>query len=197
MSDVTVRILSPEELKEDFLDGFSHRTRITEIWVREGGRLVLRPTDMIREWSEEKKRWITLWLRDQTEEGGAAIGAYEDGRLVGFASVDGPLTEGFPRYANLTLLFVDDARQRRGIGSLLFGAACACAKRKGADRLFVSAVPSRETIAFYTRMGCRDAETVPPDFVDTEEDLYLEFPLTGREIPGESGFSSDFFGNIS
>ena len=187
MSEVTVRILSPEDLKEDLLDGFSHRTRITEIWVREGNALVLRPTDRIREWSDEKKRWIALWLRDQTEDGGAAFGAFEDGKLVGFASVDGPLTEGSPRYANLTLLFVDDARQRRGIGSLLFEAACGSARQKGADRLFISAVPSRETIAFYTARGCRKAETVPPDFVDTEEDLSLEFPLTGREIPGESG----------
>ena len=186
MSAVTVRTFLPDELKEDLLDGFSHRTRITEIWVREGDALVLRPTDRIREWSGEKKRWIALWLRDQTEDGGAAFGAFEDGKLVGFASVDGPLTEGSPRYANLTLLFVDDARQRRGIGSMLFGAACAFATQKGADRLFVSAVPSRETVAFYARMGCRAAEKVPPDFVDTEEDLFLEIPLADREKPGES-----------
>ncbi len=182
MSRVEIRLLTAEELTPDFLGGCSHRTRITQVWAREGNALVLRPTDRIREWSDEKRRWIPLWLRDQTEDGGAAFGAFEDGKLSGFASVDGPLTEGPPRYANLTLLFVDDTRQRRGIGSLLFRAACGFARLKGADRLFISAVPSRETVAFYTSMGCRTAETVPPDFVDTEEDIFLEFPLTGPEF---------------
>ena len=187
MSGLRIRLLPPDKLREDLLEGFGHRTRITQIWVREGDGLVLRPTDLIREWSEEKRRWIPLWLKDQTEDGGAAFGAYEDGRLVGFACVDGPLTEGPVRYANLTMLFVDDARQRRGIGSRLFEAACGFARRKGADRLFISAVPSRETIAFYAALGCRKAETVPPDFVDTEEDLFLEFPLTGTDPGGISG----------
>ena len=188
MNHAEIRLLTAEELTPDLLDGFSHRIRITQVWVREGDSLVLRPTELTREWSGEKKRWIPVWLRDQVEDGGAAFGAFEDGKLSGFASVDGPITEGPVRYANLTMLFVDDARQRRGIGSRLFHAACGFARRKGADRLFISAVPSRETIAFYTAMGCRKAETVPPDFVDTEEDLFLEFPLTGAapgEIPGQ------------
>ena len=93
--------------------------------------------------------------------------------------MDGTLAGESTKIANLTMLFVDDRFKRRGIGTGLFRAACLEAKRIGADRLFVSAVPSAETVSFYFRMGCRDAETVPEEFVDTEEDRYLELSLSG------------------
>ena len=172
-----LRILRPDELGEDLLEGFAHRQRITQIWVREGDGFVLRPADAVREWNDEKRRWIPSWLREQTERGGTVFGAYSGGKLTGFSAVDGVLTGGPVRYANLTMLFVDDRFRRRGIGTDLFRAACLGAKKTGADRLFISAVPSADTMAFYFRMGCTDAEFVPPEFVDTEEDRYLEILL--------------------
>lgn len=47
----------------------------------------------------------------------------------------------------------------------------------GAEKLFISAVPSEETVAFYIAMRCRDAEEMIPEFVDTPEDRYLEYDL--------------------
>ena len=174
-----VRRVLPEELTEVFLSGFRHRQIIREIWVREGDGYVLSPTDLIREWSDEKRRWIPLWLREQAEAGGAVFAAFSDSLPVGFASLDGCLSEGEIRYANLTMLFVDDRVQRLGIGSRLFRAVCVRASEMGADRLFISAVPSRETVAFYFKMGCRDAQIVPPGFVDTEKDRFMELVLPG------------------
>ena len=54
----------------------------------------------------------------------------------------------------------------------------------GADKLFISAVPSYEPVAFYFKMGCLDAEEVIDEFVDTEFDRYLEYSLNqGYEEP--------------
>ena len=174
MNGTEIRRIAPDELTEGFLSGFRHRQIIREIWVREGNGYVLSPTDLIREWSDEKRRWIPLWLKEQAERGGAVLGAFLNGEPVGFSSVDGTLTgvDGTltgesTRIANLTMLFVDDRFRRRGIGTGLFRAACLEARKIGADRLFVSAVPSADTASFYFRMGCRDAETVPAEFVDT------------------------------
>ena len=47
-----------------------------------------------------------------------------------------------------------------------------------ADKLFISAIPSFETIAFYFNIGCGDAKEIISEYVDTDQDRYLEFVLT-------------------
>ena len=169
-----IRELTAAELEPELLAGFSHRQRITRTWVRRGGEWELAETDLLREWGEKKQRWVPEYLKQQVERGGAAFAAYDGERIAGFVCLDGILAGKGAKYANLTMLFVDDRLQGKGIGRQLFDAACARAKRMGADRLFISAVPSQETVAFYFRRGCTDAEEIIPEFVDTEEDRYLE-----------------------
>ena len=77
-------------------------------------------------------------------------------------------------YANLLLLFVDDRFKRHGIGRLLLQEACRYAKKLGAEKLFLSAIPSEDTIAFYQNMGCVDAKEIVNPFVDDEEDRLME-----------------------
>lgn len=103
-----------------------------------------------------------------------AFGAFDGSRLVGFAAVDSPVAEG---YASLSLLFVDDQYKRQGLGSVLFRCAAAGAKELGANRLFISSIPSKETVAFYFAMGCTDAVQCIPAFVDSETNRCLELPL--------------------
>ena len=64
-----------------------------------------------------------------------------------------------------------------GIGKKLFQKAKVEALSYGAEKLFISAIPAEETIAFYFSVGCKDAGNVIPDFVDTEKDRYLETHL--------------------
>ena len=47
-----------------------------------------------------------------------------------------------------------------------------------ADKLFISAVPSFETVAFYFSMGCQDTQELIEEYMDTEHDRYLEYSLT-------------------
>lgn len=82
------------------------------------------------------------------------------------------------KYANLTMLFVDDEYKRKGIGKALFNAVCGHTIKMGAEKLFISAVPSVETVAFYFSMGCTDAKEIIPEYIDTEDDRYLEYSLT-------------------
>ena len=46
-----------------------------------------------------------------------------------------------------------------------------------ADKLFISAIPSFETVSFYLSMGCKDANEIIFEYVDTDEDRYLEYSL--------------------
>jgi len=171
-----MRVWTAGEISDDLLEGFAHEQRISKIWTRGDGGWELRDANEQRSWSTSKRRWIASYLRDQIMRGGCAIGAYQDGKLVGFASVDGPVVDGT---ANLTMLFVDDAMQRRGVGrELFFAAAGQSAKR--AQRLYISAIASQETIAFYTALGCGDAPRME-EFMDTEEDRPMGFRLEKLE----------------
>ena len=97
--------------------------------------------------------------------------------LVGFACIDGELLGKTANYANLTMLFVDNEWKRKGVGKKLFHEICKCAVKMKAEKLYISAVPSFETVAFYFSMGCEDTKEVIEDFVDTKQDRCMEYSL--------------------
>ena len=178
-----IRRLSPEDLTPGLLDDFAHCQRITKKWVRRNDIWTLEDADALREWSAEKRVWITGYLLRQMERGGMAAGSFSDGRLTGFCCVDGIVSGRTAKYANLTMLFVDDDWKRRGIGTALLREARIHAARLGAEKLFISAIASEETVAFYLKLGCVDAGEIVEAFVDTEEDRCLELAAFALDRP--------------
>ena len=176
--NIMTRQLQTGDLSPALLDTFAHCQQITKKWVNRNGSWVLTDTSLLRQWSPEKRIWITEYLAQQLQRGGAAIGAFCDAQLTGFCCVDGSVYGNTAKYANMTMLFVDDHFKRKGIGQKLFQKACNYARQIGAEKLFISAIPSQETIAFYLKMGCIDAEEIIEGFVDSEDDRYLEIALT-------------------
>ena len=112
---VTLRPMTGEEL-----------ARVEEIDVSESGATVYsvaegklalkeetwrRPHRSAEKWQPQIKHWKTL-----LEQGGAAIGAFENGRVVGIAVLRYRLTNSA---AQLAALFVDRTHRREGIASAL------------------------------------------------------------------------------
>ena len=176
-----IRRFESDDLDENFLDGFAHEQEWDRQWMpcsernAVGAALEWRLEEKggLRTWNAEKRRWIPGYLEEQIARGGAAFGAYEGGRLVGFCAVDGQIVR---ERANLTMLFVDDRFKRRGYGSALFDEAIRAAEKMGAQWLYISAIPAEETVAFYMRMCCRDAVFIP-EFADHEHDRPLEIVI--------------------
>jgi len=175
---VIIKDLTINDIYPDMLLNFNHHQVITKKWVKESGRWELTTTSELREWSREKRIWISAYLRQQIERGGSVVVAFAENVLVGFCCVDGFLVGNTAKYANMTMLFVDDNWKRKGIGKKLFERICLCAAKMKADKLFISAIPSLDTITFYCNMGCEDAREIISEYVDTEQDRYLEFILT-------------------
>ena len=142
--------------------------------MKMNGYWVLQPTNNQRRWPSEKRLWISQYIKEQIHNGGFAFGAFQNEKMVGFVCVEGTIIDS---YANLTMLFIDDDYKRKGIGRSLFEKAKKEALLIGARKLFVSSIPSEETISFYFSVGCKDAEIIIPDFVDTETDRYMEMDL--------------------
>ena len=170
--------LAIENITPDMFLIFNHHQMITKKWVYSNNEWALAEASDLREWSKEKRIWITEYLREQIERGGSTVAAYDSDVLIGFCCVDGYLRGKTAKYANLTMLFVDDKWQRKGVGKKLFDEICKRAAKMNADKLFISAIPSIETVAFYFSMGCEDTKEMISEYIDTENDRYLEYALT-------------------
>ena len=174
---ITTRLLTFSDIFPEMLDSFKHKQIISDKWVKNGDHYELTKTNEVREWSDDKKIWISQYLYQQMNRGGFAVGAFFNNKIVGFSCLDGILQGISEKYVNLTMLFVDDKWKRKGIGKKLFKQMCLCAEKMKADKIFISAIPSYETVAFYSVMGCSDAREIINIFVDTENDRYLEYDL--------------------
>lgn len=86
------------------------------------------------------------WL----EEGGVLIGAFDSDRLVGMAVYG----RSFPSEpAVFVSLYVSRSHRRHGIGAALSDEVVRLARMDGAERLYVSATPTRGTVDFYRSKG--------------------------------------------
>ena len=65
--------------------------------------------------ASKKKKWISQYLQQQIERGGFVVAAFDEDILIGFCSIDGYLLGKTAKYANMTMLFVDDRYKRKGI----------------------------------------------------------------------------------
>lgn len=169
-----IRKMALNELDFELLKEFKNGQMITSKWTKQADQWVLVACDERRAWTLDKKRWLVTYLNEFIAKNGVLLGAFDKQQLIGFACIDGNVING---YANLAMLFVDNDYQRCGIGKALFQKIIQLAKDKGASKLFISAIPSYETIAFYMNMGCQDAKMVIDSFVDTKEDRYMEYVL--------------------
>lgn len=83
------------------------------------------------------------------------------------------------QYLQLSNLHVSAEYRGRGIGRLLFRAACRRAAELRAERLYISAHSAEETQAFYRALNCTEAEKLMPDLFELEPcDCHLEFRLS-------------------
>ncbi len=169
--------LSTNDLSDELLNSFNHNQSWSKQWIKENDQWVLRKVSKSREWDIEKRKWIIKYLSEQIERGGSVIGVFDNARLVGFCSVDGILRGSQNLYANLTMLFIDDEYQRKGIGKTLVLLIMKEAAKIGAEKLFVSAIPSEETVSFYIATGFIDSNEIIHEFIDSEEDRLFEIEI--------------------
>ena len=81
--------LNIEDIHPRLLDDFSHFQKITKKYVKTNGVWEISDASILREWSTEKRIWITKYMCQQIERGGLTAGAFVGGRLVGFCCMDG------------------------------------------------------------------------------------------------------------
>lgn len=172
------RELKLDEINLELFSHFIRRQVVGDCWRRENGQWVIRPDPFIDDWSEEDYIFLVKYLRHTAESGGFVYGAFSDGRLKGFASVEAELFGGENRYLDLTSIHVSEDMRGSGIGRILFTAASGWARDHGAGKLYISSHSAVESQAFYKAMGCVDALEYNKAHVEAEPfDRQLEYEL--------------------
>jgi len=177
--DVQYRELALGDIHPKMLSSFVRRQEITQCLRKTGDGLVLVDNPHVIDWDANYKQEI---INDEfplmLTSGGALIGAYADGNLVGFAGIDGNLRGSQGQYVWLVKIHVSSDLRGHGIGSELLTRIADKARRLGGKFLYISSLSAKETQAFYRAMGCREADELDQELFAAEPyDIHLQYPL--------------------
>ena len=154
----TYRKLTEEEIDRSLFSKFRRRQVVTDCWRKIGGEWLIQEAPFIDEWSEEDYHTLVSCLRNTVRTGGLVLGAFHQGWLKGFVSVEAGLFGQEQEYLDLSSLHVSEEMRRAGIGRDLFRAAQQWAAGHGAKKLYISSHSAAETQSFYRAMGCVEAK---------------------------------------
>ncbi len=175
---IEYRTLQEQEIDRKLFRAFIRRQVVDLCLRRENGAWVVRSDPFVDDWTEEDYRTLIRCLRHTALTGGLVLGAFSEGELKGFASVEPDFFGGENRYHDLSSLHVSEDMRRAGIGKSLFLAAARWASGQGARKLYISAHSAVESQAFYRAMGCVEAAEYDRTHVEAEPyDCQLEYVL--------------------
>ena len=176
--EMEYRTLREEELCPALFSGFQRRQVVTDCWRKVDGKWCVREDPFIDDWSPEDYEFLVVCLKNTVCTGGLVLGAFLDGTLKGFASVESePMGTGGV-YRDLTSLHVSNELRGQGVGRVLFTKAADWAKAHGGKKLYISGHSAVETQAFYKAMGCREAEEYMQKHTEAEPfDCQLEYEM--------------------
>lgn len=169
------RALKADEINMDLFHAFCRRQVVTKCWRKEGGQWIIKDAPFIDDWGKAEYEILIRCLKNTVATGGLVYGAFIDGELKGFVSVEGTLMGSALQYMDLSSIHVSQDARRLGIGRELFLAARRFAGERNAKKLYISAHSAVESQAFYRSMGCTEAEEYIMEHVEKEPyDCQLE-----------------------
>ena len=177
-AEVSCRLLAETELNVELFSAFHRYQNVTRCWRRENGAAVLKNIAFTEEWSPEDYSFLVKCLRNTVATGGAVAGAFQNGTLIGFASLENTRLGSCGQYLQLSSLHVSAEFRGRGIGRMLFSRMAEEGRNRNAEKLYISSHSAEETQAFYRSIGCVEAEEIQEELLAHEPcDCMLEYAL--------------------
>ncbi len=172
---ITCRQLVSKEINIELFKDFTRRQVVTDCLRKENNKWVIKSDPFIDDWTEEDYGFLVSCLKNTAQTGGFVYGAFYEGKLKGFVSVEDDIFDDEQQYMDLSSIHVSEELRGKGIGKKLFLAAKEWAKEKGARKLYISAHSAVESQAFYKKMGCVEAVSYNMQHVEKEPfDCQLE-----------------------
>lgn len=115
-------------------------------------------------------------LNETIKNGGSALGAFNNEKFIGFCSVNPNVFSAKNKYVLLDQIFISLEYRSKGIGKQLFLRSVDVARAFGAEKFYICAGSSEETIAFYKALGCVEAKEINPELYEVDtRDIQLEY----------------------
>lgn len=157
---------------------FHRHQEVTKCHRKVNGEWVIIDNPFTEEWGEKEYEFLVKCLKNTVRTGGVVFGAFDDNKLVGFASAESSFFGEKYKYLELSSIHVTEERRGSDIGRQLFERISAWAREMGAQKLYISAHSSVESQSFYRAVGCREAEKYSRYHAEKEPcDCQLEFVL--------------------
>ncbi len=175
---INYREIKINELNIDLFHTFQRRQVVTNCWRKKNNKWVIKNAPFIDDWGNDEYKELVRCLTNTIMTGGLVYGAFIEGELKGFVSVEGALMGSDLQYMDLSSIHVSQDVRGQGIGKTLFSIAKGFAQKNNAKKLYISAHSAVETQAFYRAMGCREAKEYNAEHVKREPyDCQLECDL--------------------
>lgn len=137
MVEMLYRPIEYLEIDTNLFSSFIRRQIVEDWWYKADGQWIVKSDPFIDDWSEADYISLVQHLRNTIRMGGVVLGAFSDGKLKGFASVEGTLLGYGKQYEDLSKLHVSQDKRGVGIGRNLFMEAKEYAKKFGAKKLYI------------------------------------------------------------
>ncbi|MGN0352941.1 MAG: GNAT family N-acetyltransferase [Roseburia sp.] len=175
---ITYKVLSVNDVDLSLFASFDRTQKVTKCWRKINGEWVIKDVPFIDNWSEEEYREGVQYLKNLINSNGYVVGAFFNGQLKGFASVEPAIFGNHAKYMDLSNIHVSQEMRGQGIGKELFRLAKKWAKEHHAEKLYISAHSAVESQAFYRAMGCVEAVEYNKELAEKEPcDCQLECVL--------------------
>lgn len=179
MEKVCYKELKEDELNLNLFSSFNRYQEVKKCWRKVSDKWILKDIIFTERWGLSEYKYLIECLQKTIETGGAVFGAFHKGVLVGFASIENEFFGLQKDYLQLSSIHISYENRGRGIGENLFSLICNKAKEMGAEKLYISAHSSQETMNFYNAMGCVGSVEYNRKLVDEEPyDCQLEYGLS-------------------
>ncbi len=173
-----IRPLCENEIEKDLFRYHKRHQIVTKCRRKVDGEWTVVDAPFVENWGEKEYEFLAKCLRNTVSTNGAVYGAFVDGQLKGWASVEGEFLGSGKQYLDLSSMHVSEDCRRNGLGRKLMERAALFAKERGAEKLYISAHPAVESQAFYAAMGCVEAEEYSARHVEMEPvDCQMELVL--------------------
>ena len=131
--------IQSEMITRELFAHFKRHQLVTQCWRKVGDQWCIKDIAFTDDWNEENYRTLITCLLSTVAGGGVVFGAFLDGCLKGFSSVEANLFGKNKEYLDLTSLHVSEELRSNGIGKELFRLSKEWAKKHGAQKLYISA----------------------------------------------------------
>lgn len=132
----------------------------------------------VESWDRQMLAKDPIAIKKAYAKGAACIGAWHAQRLVGVAVVNRGAIESFVGARLLQYFYVDADYRGQGIGAQLMQAAKNSLAQLKGNALYISSIPTCNTVDFYISQGAEVLPDPDPRLLELEpEDIHLICPL--------------------